>query len=55
LQGNYDALERRKEELKRKLVVKMEVWHLARDMLEIPLNCISFRSEKGRSMNYYGV
>jgi hypothetical protein len=50
LQGNYDALERRKEELKKKLAVKIEVCHLARDMLlgEIPLNFISFRSDKGR-------
>lgn len=38
-QGNYDALERKKEELKQKLVVKMEVCRLAREMLlvaEIP-------------------
>ena len=39
LQEKFDALERRKEELKRKLAVKIEVCH---NMLlaEIPLNCI---------------
>ena len=56
LQGNYDALERRKEELKQKLVEKMEVCHfkLARYILEIPLNFISFSFKKKRLMNCYG-
>ena len=42
LQEKFDALERRKEELKRKLAVKIEVCHLTRNMLlaEIPLNCV---------------
>ena len=50
-QENYDALERKKEELKQLLAVKMEVCHLARDNFQILLNCISFRHEKGRSKN----
>ena len=56
-QENYNTLDRQKEELKKKLAVKIEVCHLARYMFiaEIQLNCISFRPEKRRLMDYYGV
>lgn len=57
LQGNYDALERKKKELEEKLAKKIAVCHLARYALiaEIPLKFLSFRPHKWRLKNYHGV